>query len=286
MIKTNIKNLAIQSVQGKIHHPMASFPYRISHEGEPNVLPATGGITYNVKIGDCAMGWAGDHIEPGVSIRNEDKHENGALNLLACIGNEAKVITGDGKGAKGYVTGIHGGINHVLIYFREEDLERMCVDDKILIKAHGQGLKLIDYPDIRIMNMDPKLLTKLRIQDGDNGKIRVPVAKRVPPYLMGSGIGSSTAYNGDYDIMTADREAVEKYKLGSLKFGDLVILEDCDNTFGRGYLKGAVSVGVVVHSDCIKMGHGPGITTIMTCKRDLIEGIIDETANIANYLDI
>ena len=31
-----------------------------------------------------------------------------------------------------------------------------------------------------------------------------------------------------------------------------------------GYLKGAVSIGVVVHSDCVKMGHGPGITTIVT----------------------
>lgn len=55
MLKTNQDKLVIQSVQGKIHHPMARFPYRISYMGEPRVLPATGGITYNVKVGDPAM---------------------------------------------------------------------------------------------------------------------------------------------------------------------------------------------------------------------------------------
>ena len=41
--------------------------YRIDRDGVPFVLPGTGGIAYNVKVGDPAFGWAGDHIEPGVS---------------------------------------------------------------------------------------------------------------------------------------------------------------------------------------------------------------------------
>ncbi|RKD31454.1 DUF4438 domain-containing protein [Thermohalobacter berrensis] len=286
MIKTNINNLVIQSVQGKIHHPMAVYPYRIDTEGQANVLPATGGITYNVKIGDPAFGWVGDHIEPGVSIRNEDKGENGALNLLACIGNEAKVITGEAKGAKGYVTGIHGGIDHVIVYFKEEDLDKMVVDDKILIKAHGQGLKLLDYPEIKVMSLDPNLFCKIGIKETSDGKIEVPVVAEVPAYLMGSGIGTSTSFKGDYDIMTSDKEVVKKYGLDKLKFGDLVLLRDCDNTYGRGYLKGAVSIGVIVHSDCIKMGHGPGVTIIMTSKKSLIKGVKNSNANIGNYLDI
>lgn len=285
MLKTNIKKLVIQSVQGKIHHPLAPYPYRISHEGEPRVLPATGGITYNVKVGDPAFGWEGDHIEPGVSIRNENSKENGALCLFSCIGNEARVITGDAKGAKGYVTGVHGGIDHVLIYFKEEDLEKMAIGDSILIKAYGQGLKLTDFPSIKVMNIDPDLFMKIGIKE-ENGKIKVPVTAVVPPYLMGSGIGASNAYSGDYDIMTADKDEIIKNGLDKLRFGDLVLLKDCDNTYGRGYLKGAVSIGVVVHSDCIKMGHGPGITTIMTCKEGLIEGVITEDANLANYLNI
>lgn len=286
MLKTNINKLVKQSVQGKIHHPVQSFPYRISGDGVPNVLPATGGITYNVKVGDCAFGWVGDHVEPGVSIRNENKNENVALNLFSCIGNEAIVISGDAKGAKGFVTGKHGGIDHVLIYFKEEDLERMAIDDKILIKAYGQGLQLLDFPEIKIMNIDPNLFLKLGIKEIGDGKIEVPVVCEVPPYLMGSGIGSSNSFSGDYDIMTLDRHEIKKLGLDKLKFGDLVLLKDCDNTYGRGYLKGAVSIGIVIHSDCIKMGHGPGITTIMTCKKELIKGKITPDANIANYLEI
>ncbi|WP_243120301.1 DUF4438 family protein [Caloramator sp. E03] len=44
-------------------------------------------------------------------------------------------------------------------------------------------------------------------------------------------------------------------------------------------------MGVVIHSDCVKMWHGPGITTIMTCKSSLIEGYIDENTNILNYIN-
>jgi len=286
MLSNNIEKLVIQSVQGKIHHPIALNPYRLSHEGLSYVLPATGGITYNVKVGDSAMGWMGDHVEPGVSIRNEDQKENAALNILSCIGNEAKVTTGDGKGAKGYVTGTHGGIEHVIIYFKEEDLEQIAVDDKILVKSWGQGLSLTDYPEITVMNIDPELFLKLGINEIENGRIEIPVVAEVPPYLMGSGIGSLTAQSGDYDIMTADHEEITKNGLDELRFGDLVLLKDCDNTYGRGYLKGSVSIGVVIHSDCIRMGHGPGITTIMTCKRNLIQGRISKDANIANYLEI
>lgn len=285
MLRTNQDKLVVQSVQGEIQHPRAVQLYQVSSEGIARVLPSTGGITYNVKLGDPAFGWAGDHIEPGVTIRNADEKENLALNLLSCIGNEARVITGDAKGAKGYVTGGHSGVEHVIVYFTEEDLEKMAPGDKILVKACGQGLELLDYPQIKVMNIDPTLFLQLGIKE-EHGKIKIPVVAEVPPYLMGSGIGSPTAYKGDYDIMTADKDAIIQNGLDKLRFGDLVLLRDCDNTFGRGYLKGAVSVGVVIHSDCVKLGHGPGITIIATCKESLIEGIYRSDANIANYLSI
>lgn len=283
MLKTNKDKVVKWSVQGKVHHPTGGT-YRITHEGKPMILPATGGISYNVKIGDSAFGWAGDHVEPGVSMRNENTNENAALMTFACIGNEAKIISGDTKGAKGYVTGMHGGIDHVLVYFDEETLENLSIDDKIQIKAYGQGLQLTDYPDVHMMSIDPNLFEKLGVTEVD-GKLQVPVVAKVPPYLMGSGIGSGNGYSGDYDIMTADTEEIKRLGLDRLKFGDLVLLQDCDNSYGRGYLKGAVSIGVVVHSDCIKAGHGPGITTIMVSKTPMIEGIINEEANIGNYMN-
>lgn len=282
MLRTNRDRVVKWSVQGKVHHPTGGG-YRITHEGIPMVLPATGGISYNIHIGDPAFGWAGDHVEPGVSIRNEDKNENAALTTFACIGNKAKIISGDAKGKLGYVTGTHGGIEHTMIHFDECILEDLCIDDKIIIQAYGQGLQLLDYLDIKVMNIDPDLFEQLEIAECD-GKIHVPVVAIVPPYLMGSGIGAASSYTGDYDIMTADVDEIKRLHLDKLKFGDFVLLQDCDNTYGRGYLKGAVSIGVVVHSDCVKMGHGPGITTIMTCKKSLIDPIIDHNANITHYM--
>lgn len=286
MINTNKQRLVMQSVQGKVHSPIASNPYRVNRDGLAEVLPATGGITYNVKIGDSCMDWVGDHIEPGVSIKNENVNENNSLMLLSCIGNEAKVVSGDAKGAKGYVTGMHGGIEHVLIYFNEEDMEKMAIGDSILVKAWGQGLKIEGHDDVKCMNIDPSLFDKLGIKENADGILEVPVVTEVPAYLMGSGVGSLTAFSGDYDIMTGDKEANKEFGIDKLRFGDLVLLRDCDNTNGRQYLKGSVSIGVVVHSDCIKSGHGPGITVIMSSKSIKIKGLKTEDANIACYLGV
>jgi len=136
------------------------------------------------------------------------------------------------------------------------------------------------------MNTDPELFEKMNIKVNEDGVLEVPVATEVPAYLMGSGIGSSNAYRGDYDIMTADPKAYKEFGLDKLRFGDIVLLNDCDTTTGRGYLEGAVTIGVVIHSDCILAGHGPGITTLMTSKKPLIKGVKDPNANIANYLEV
>lgn len=92
-----------------------------------------------------------------------------AYNTLTCIGNQAKVITGEAKGAIGYVTGKHGGIDHVMIAFEQEVLEKLTVDDQFLVKACGQGMTLTDYPEITVMNLDPELLNKMGI--GGTGRL-------------------------------------------------------------------------------------------------------------------
>ena len=286
MIKTNKEFLVMQSVGGKVHSPTIASPYRISRDGDPMILPATGGISYNVKVGDSCMTRVGDHVEPGVSVKNDNVNENNALMVLGCIGNTAKVMTGDAKGATGFVTGGHGGIEHTLVYFDEETLEKLNIDDKILVKAFGQGLKIEGFDDVVCMNIDPALLEKMKIKITKDGCLEVPVATEIPPYLMGSGVGSATAFSGDYDIMTGDKEANEKYGINELRFGDIVLLQDCNNCFGRDYLKGSVTIGVVVHSDCIKAGHGPGVTAIMSCPVSKIRGRKDKNANIAYYLGI
>ncbi len=60
----------------------------------------------------------------------------------------------------------------------------MVCDDKILVKGYGQGLALVDYPQVKIMSIDPELFGKLNIRE-ENGKLVVPVAAVIPAYLMG-----------------------------------------------------------------------------------------------------
>jgi hypothetical protein len=271
---------------GEVSSPVFKASYRISSEGVPRVLPGVGGITYNVRVGDPATGWEADHVEPGVSIKNKDKPEmNRALNLLACVGNEAKVVSGDAKGSKGIVTGKHGGIEHVLIDFPSDVMEKMLIGDKVLIKAFGVGLKLLDFPEIKVMNMDPRLLEAIDPKPvGD--KLEVPVTHIVPAAVMGSGLGADQTYSGDYDIQLFDENVRQRYNLDTLRLGDLVAIKDTDHSYGRVYREGAITIGIVVHSDCVISGHGPGVTTLFTSREGKIKPRIDPDANIAKILKI
>jgi hypothetical protein len=53
-------------------------------------------INYTVSMGDTTYGWSqADHVEPDVTIQGRDKSSPSdcALAILACIGNEAKVVS-------------------------------------------------------------------------------------------------------------------------------------------------------------------------------------------------
>ena len=101
---------------------------------------------------------------------------------------------------------------------------------------------------------------------------------------MGSGLGSNTMMEGDYDIMTQDKEANEAYGLNGLRFGDFVAILDHDNEYGPHYLKGSISVGVIVHSDSYTSGHGPGVCVIATSKTGSIQPVVTKDANLKTYM--
>ncbi|MFW9926234.1 MAG: DUF4438 domain-containing protein [Candidatus Thorarchaeota archaeon] len=290
-VKTNEDKLVKISVMGEIASPVTRSAYRITHDGRPVTLPGVGGITYNLRVGDLATGWKADHVEPGVSIENKEddarfkQMANTSLNILSCIGNEAKVITGDAKGEKGTVVGKHGGIEHVMVDFSEEVMEKLIIGDKMMVKAHGQGLELLDFPEIKVMSMDPAFLKHIKFQESD-GKLGIPVTHKVPAKIMGSGLGDDEVYSGDYDIQLFDESTTKEYGLNNLRFGDLVAITDADHSFGRIYKKDAVSVGIIVHSDCVISGHGPGVTTLFTSTEGMIDPIIDSEANIATILKL
>jgi hypothetical protein len=292
MLRTNVDKLVKISVVGEVASPIyGRSVYNISAEGVPMVLPGVGGITYNVRVGDPACGWEADHVEPGVSIENKEndptfgRGANTALNVLSCVGNEAVVVSGDAKGAKGVVTGKHGGIEHVLVDFQPETLEKLMLGDEVLVKAFGVGLKLLDFPDVKVMNMDQRFLEALDPKPvGD--KLEVPVTHVIPAAIMGSGLGANQTYSGDYDIQLFDEATRKEYGLDDLRLGDLVAILDADHSYGRIYRKGAVSVGIVVHTNCVTSGHGPGVTTLFTSSTGKIIPKIDSKANIAYILKL
>jgi hypothetical protein len=291
MLKTNIDKLIKISVTGEVASPAIRNVYTISATGKPNILPGTGGVTYNLRVGDPACGWEADHVEPGVSVENKESDPrlgqapNTALNVLSCVGNQARVVSGDAKGTKGVVTGKHGGIEHVLIDFPQETLEMLVPGDRILVKAYGVGLKLTDFPHIKVLNMDPALL-ELWNPKPNGDKLDVSVTHLIPAAIMGSGLGANQVNSGDYDIQLFDEAVVEQFGLGNLRIGDLVAIIDADHSYGRIYRSGAVSVGVVVHTNCVSAGHGPGVTTLMTSSDGKIVPQLNPAANIASLLKL
>ncbi|MFA4873852.1 MAG: DUF4438 domain-containing protein [bacterium] len=288
MLKTNVKQLVKIAIEGKVA-PALAYPNTVGHDGSVHNVPALGGITYNVLVGDPAFGWEADHVEPGVSsILNHEKRNdrpNLAYNFLACAGNEAIVLTGNAKGSRGRVVGHHGGAEHVMLDFAPAVLEKLSVDDRFQIRAFGQGLRLIEHPGVIVQSIDPEVISRIGLVE-KGGRIEVPVAGIIPGALMGSGLGSNHARSGDYDMMSSDRKALERNGLTDLRLGDIVAIKDHDASFGWRYLEGAMVIGIVIHGDSHLSGHGPGIATIMTSPSGMIVPAISRSANIGRCLSI
>jgi len=288
MLRTNKDKLVQMSMQASVSPSERGAAFCVDAEGMPFFLPGTGGICYNVLAGDTAFGWAADHAEPGVSTRaGEDAHghKNAAYNFLACIGNKVKVVSGEAKGKMGTVIGKHGGSERVMVDFDKDTLDNLTHDDKMMVKTCGQGLRLLDYPDVVLSNIDAYLLEEL--VEEKNGQLYVGVTHIIPGKIMGSGIGTTKIGSGDYDITTHDPKMLKTHSLETLRFGDVVAIKDHDCRFGREYRGGAISVGVIVHSDCKFAGHGPGVTVFMTTiKENVIIPTHNNNANIAEVLKL
>jgi hypothetical protein len=282
MLKTNKDRLVRMAVMGEVVHPWAAIGYRTDFDGKPRIGLGMSGIKYNVSVGDLCYGLSeGEHVEPGLSISNKDKHENAALGVLGCIGNEVTAVTGDAKGVKGLITGKHGNF---LVWFGPEDQEKINIGDKMRVKAWGVGLEIEGFKDVKVNKIDPELLERMVFAEED-GKLVVPVAAEYPAYIMGSGYGMWPV-TIDYDIQTTCPEVFEELGLKDIRFGDVVALRDQLNWWGRGYYKGAVTIGVVIHGWSYSAGHGPGVTTILSAKLGKIVPRINPHANIAYYLGI
>lgn len=289
-VRTNKDKLVAVSVMGQIASPgfpgLPAEPYRLDAHGRPFLLPTYGGIVYNVSVGDSAYGWLADCIHPGVSISLKDDNGNRGLNLFACVGNTAMVMSGDAKGSKGVVTGKSGRFSeHVILHFAKADREKMAIGDKINIKSVGVGMELLDHLGVTLKSCSVDLVEGLEVTTAPDGRLNVPVTALVPPHLLGAGAGL-TSEGGSLHIQSQDKDALREAGLDNLRLGDVVALADYDSSFNHGYLRGAVGIGVVGQGDSPRAGYGPGLTLVMTSMTGGINPVVSPGVNIADIFGI
>jgi len=289
-MRHNADRLVHVSVMGTIASPslpgLPAEPYRLDADGKPFLYPTHGSIVYNVSVGDSAYGWLGDTIHPSVSIHLKDAGANQGLNVLACVGNRARVMTGLATGAVGTVTGKSGRFSeHVIVHFPRADREKMAIGDKIQIRAEGVGLELGEHPSVKLKACSPNLLERLALGTDDQGRLRVRVAAVAPSHLLGAGAGL-VSDGGSLHIQTVDKDALAAAGLDGLRLGDVVAMQDFDSRYSHGYFRGAVGIGVVGQGDSPRPGYGPGLTLVMTSHDGMIAPEIDPDANLRSLLDL
>jgi hypothetical protein len=285
-LKTNKDELIVTAVQGAVS-PTGGADYSTSYDGKPVQDLGMGSINYTVSIGDTTYGWASaDHVEPDVTIQGREKQSpwEAALASLACIGNEALVISGEAAGAKGIYLGRHAGSDDK-VWFPKDVKEKLALNDKVQVKAKGVGLKIRGFEDVRVNKISPDLLEKMGITV-ESGQLIVPVVMEVPAHIMGSGLGFPFIEALDYDIQTTCPEIVEEYGLKRLRLGDVVAIRDAYDVYGPGRYEGAVTIGTVIHGFSNFAGHGPGINVVLSALPGKIKTRIDPNANTAYYLGI
>jgi len=283
MLRTNVDDLVMMAIITFVSAPaLPRSLYRPDTEGTSQVPIGMAGVVYNVRVGDPAFGWAGDHVEPAVSVSHPDSEIDHALHYLACVGNEARVVTGLAAGARGVVTGEHA---RLLVDFEPEVLEQLCIGDMVLVKTHGRGMRLLDCPGVLVKKAGPRLIEKWGLRLSPEGRLQVPAVATIPARLMGSGAELTPEFV-DQDLMTGDRAALAECGIDQLKLGDLVAMMDTDHRYGRGYRPGGVSIGLIMHGDSPTAGHGPGCQDLLVCARGEIEPLLDPHANVARILEI
>jgi hypothetical protein len=279
-LTTNADRLVTQVLTGEVWPALGDrHGYRTDADGVPFLLPGMGGVTLGVHPGDAAAGYAADHLEPGLSVRHRDERANMALQFLACVGNTVTVRSGPATGVTGRVIGQHA---YVLADFAEEDLAGVCTGDQVTVHARGQGLRLLEHRGVVVKNVDPELLEALGVETGSDGKLVVPAAVRVPAEAVGAGAGMYSEY-ANTDLMGAYAGQGEDLSLGleGLRIGDVVVLEDQDHRYGRGFRPGYTTIGVISTGHCRLFGHGPGPSTILSGPSGVFDIHLDAAANLS-----
>jgi len=285
-LRTNKHRLISTAVQAVVQ-PAGSWGYSPTYDGKTSHRLGTASINYTVSLGDSTYGWANaDHVEPDVTVqgRDQDNPSSCAIAILACIGNKARVLSGEAKGAQGTYIGRHAGSDD-LVWFPKDIKEKLTLNDKIQVKARGVGLHIQGFEDVRVNKLSPEILENMGIRIEDD-QLVIPVVMEIPGHIMGSGIGYPFIEALDYDIQTTDPNTVEEYHLKELRLGDVVAIRDHYDAYGTGRYEGAVTIGICIHGFSDSAGHGPGLNPVLSALPGRIKPVIEPHANTAYYLGI
>ena len=280
--RINEEELLVTAVVGDVTSPsMGSNPYEVGADGVPALPIGVGGISYNVRVGMSALGWAGDQVEPGVSLANPVAAANEALNIFACVGNRAIVRTGDAAGSEGVVVGKHETFmasKHVLVHLDAGPLEQVVPGDSFVVRAHGRGMQVQGLPQVACHSLSPDLWNAWAPEIRD-GRLALRVTRVLPPEVVGMGSGRVSATTSVALQTEGDGES-----LAGLRLGDLVAIRDWDATYYTGFREGALTVGVVACGDSPMLGNGPGVTLLTSAPDGRLIPEVDADANIASML--
>ena len=283
-IQTNKDRVLTLAVQGKIAPAQPSQSYAVTWDGRPKVLVGTGGINYNLKVGDPIFGWAGDRATMGVAVEGAgDERSMGAWITGIAVGNEVRLLSGAARGERGLVTGKFGG--YALVRFEDAVLDRLAVVDVMQARAVGAGLKIEGFDDVFVHGLAPEVLESLVSRTAD-GRLQVPVAKEIPGEIMGQGAGGSSL-SGHWNIQTSYPPDIDAHGLRDLRFGDIVYLRDIQTDYGKGYYKGGATIGIISSGPSEMSGVGIAVTPILSTRKEgLLLPRTDPQANIGRYLGI
>jgi len=282
---TALRPVAV-NLLGLVEHPaLGDSPYRVDRDGRPYVPAGDGGIVLGLQLGDSVFGLAADHAAPGACLVHPDPASRHALASYACIGNQARVRTGQAAGARGVVVGQRGEQGRVVVGLAQADLARLRPGDEVAVGAYGQGLRPPGLPpDVTIMNLDPGVLDLLPVglpslpppPGGGGAAVTVGVRITVPSRLAGNGIGRpAVGWCLDLQLPPPGPDGA-----GDLLLGDLVAVTDIDARYNMGYRRGWLTVGVVAHGASPLPGHGPGITPILTGPAGAVQARPDPAGHV------
>lgn len=281
-LTTNADQLVEIGLAGQVAHPSHPGTYNVDSYGKPIILPGMAGVVRNARVGDLVFPWAADHLEPGVSAGSSDPGAHQALQFMACIGNEVRVLDGPAAGAVGRVTGKHA---FVLIDFPQEALDVLAPGDRLLVRAVGQGLRLDGFDEVTPRSCAPTLLDALGVVVAE-GRLRIEVAAEIPAFMMGAGLGMSSEW-ANCDVMFTRREVIERLGFERTRLGDVVAMHDQDHRYARGYRAGNVAIGIVAHGGHGGVpGHGMGVATFLSGPTDRFEIVHADQANLRERLPL